>query len=67
MTKGMNWARVNSRALMWRKGVEDSKHQTSFASPLLSRPRVRRRARPSKSELRQQAARAFMTWRAKGG
>jgi len=55
----MNWSRMSSHDRMQRQGVEDIKGKT----PLVERPpKVRRKL--SKAELRQQAAAAFLAWRA---
>jgi hypothetical protein len=55
----MNWSRISSRDRMQRQGVEDIKGKT----PLVGRPpKIRRKL--SKTELRQQAAAAFLAWRA---
>jgi hypothetical protein len=65
--KAMNWARVNRRARMWRQGVE-SVRDDALVNPLLNNyPRGRRPKPTSKAELRAEAARAFMQWRARHG
>ena len=59
MTGRMNWSRMSSHDRMQRQGVEDIKGKT----PLVEQPpKVRRKL--SKAELRQQAAAAFLAWRA---
>ena len=59
MTGRMNWSRIGSRDRMQRQGVEDIKGKT----PLVGQPpKIRRKL--SKAELRQQAAAAFLAWRA---
>ena len=59
MTGRMNWSRIDSRDRTRRQGVEDLKGKTPFVLP----PRKPRR-KISKSELREQAAAAFLAWRA---
>jgi hypothetical protein len=63
----MNWSRFNSRARIRRRGSEGSK---GGACPPLAvwerRPRLIV-APPTKAELRREAAKAFMAWRAKRG
>jgi hypothetical protein len=55
----MNWSRIGSRHSMQRQVVEDIKGKT----PLVGQPpKIHRK--PSKVELRQQAAAAFLAWRA---
>jgi len=55
----MNWSHIDSRARMRRQGVEDVKGKT----PLVDQPpKIRRKL--SKTELREQAAAAFLAWRA---
>jgi hypothetical protein len=55
----LNWSRISSRKRMHRQGVEDAKGQTPLDVKL---PTVRRKL--SKAEVRQQAAAAFLAWRA---
>ena len=63
----MNWSRVNSRARMRRQGVEDVKGGTPLSIRILQpRPHVIATP-PNKTELRREAAKAFMAWRAKRG
>jgi len=59
MTGRMNWLRIGSRNRMRKHGVEDVKGRTPIVVPP---PRSRRKL--SKAELRQQAAAAFLAWRA---
>jgi hypothetical protein len=59
MTHGINWSRISSRDRMRRQGVEDVKGKT----PLFRTPKQPRR-KLSKTELREQAAAAFLAWRA---
>ena len=59
MTGRMNWSRIDSRARMQRQGVEDVKGKTPLGG---QPPKIRRRL--SKPELREQAAAAFLAWRA---
>jgi hypothetical protein len=59
MTGGVNWTRISSRNRMQRQGVEDIKGKT----PLGGQP-PKIRLRLSKAELREQAAAAFLAWRA---
>jgi hypothetical protein len=55
----VNWSRISSRKRMHRQGVEDVKGKT----PLRDQPpKVRHKL--SKTELREQAAAAFLAWRA---
>jgi len=54
----MNWSRIGSRDHMQRQGVEDIKGKTPHVG---QPPKIRRK--PSKAELRQQAATAFLAWR----
>jgi hypothetical protein len=58
MTGRMNWSRTDSRDRMQRQGVEDIKGKTPFVPP------KQRRRKLSKAELREQAAAAFLAWRA---
>jgi len=59
MTGRMNWSRIGSRDRMQRQGIEDIKGKT----PLVGQPpKIRREL--SKAKLRQQAAAAFLAWRA---
>jgi hypothetical protein len=55
----LNWSRISSRKRMQRQGVEDVKGKIPLDVKL---PKVRRKL--SKSELREQAAAAFLAWRA---
>jgi hypothetical protein len=57
--RGFNWSRISSRDRMHRQGVEDIKGKT----PLVGQP-PKIRLKLSKAELRQQAAAAFLAWRA---
>jgi len=59
MTGRMNWSRIGSRDRMQRQGVEDIKGKTPLGD---QPPKIRRKL--SKGELRQQAAAAFLAWRA---
>ena len=59
MTGRMNWSRIGSRERMHRHGFEDIKGKP----PLVGQPpKIRREL--SKAKLRQQAAAAFLAWRA---
>jgi hypothetical protein len=58
MTSRMNWSRTDSRDRMQRQGVEDIKGKTPLVPP------KQRRRKLSKAELREQAAAAFLAWRA---
>jgi hypothetical protein len=62
---GMNWSRANSRERMRRQGVEDIQGGTHIRIPQ-QRPHIIAQPR-TKAELRREAAKAFMTWRAKRG
>jgi hypothetical protein len=55
----MNWSRIGSRDRIHRQGVEDIKGKT----PPWDQP-PKARSELSKAELRQQAAAAFLAWRA---
>ena len=59
MTGRMNWSRMSSHDRMQRQGVEDIKGKTPLAG---QPPKIRLKL--SKAELRQQAAAAFLAWRA---
>src|SRR5215471_17954399 len=60
MSGRTNWSRIKQRSLMRRRGVEDIKGATSVAIPPPKQPR----RKLSKAELREQAAAAFLAWRA---
>jgi hypothetical protein len=61
MTGRTNWKRIQQRRLMRRQGVEDVKGGT----PIVTTPANKQpRRRLSKAELREQAAAAFLAWRA---
>jgi len=55
-----NWSRIASRNRMRRQGVEDRKDKP----PVASEPPKQPRRKLSKAELREQAAAAFLAWRA---
>src|SRR5262249_3057023 len=55
-----NWSRIASRNRMRRQGGEDRKDNT----PAASEPPKQPRRKLSKAELREQAAAAFLAWRA---
>ena len=55
-----NWSRVASRNRMRRQGVEDRKDKI----PVGSEPPKQLRRKLSKAKLREQAAAAFLAWRA---
>jgi len=59
MGRGVNWSRKATRDRMRRQGVEDIKG----ATPVVQSPKPPRR-KLSKAELREQAAAAFIAWRA---
>jgi len=59
MTGRMNWSRTGSRDRTQRQGIEDIKDKTMHIG---QPPKARRK--PSKAELRGQAAAAFLAWRA---
>jgi hypothetical protein len=61
MTGGrrFSWSRISTRERMRQQGVEDTKAKT----PLSGQPPKARR-KLSKAELREQAAAAFLAWRA---
>ena len=62
MARRTNWSRLNSRDRMHQQGVEYKKVDASSVPLLKRRPR---KDRPSKAELREQAAAAFLAWRAR--
>ena len=55
----VNWSRISSRDRMHRQGVGDIKGKTPLSD---QPPKVRREL--SKAELREEAAAAFLAWRA---
>jgi hypothetical protein len=55
----INWRHLGSRKRMRRQGVEDVKG----ATPVASQPPKQPRRKVSKTELREQAAAAFLAWR----
>jgi hypothetical protein len=57
MTDPVNWTRISSRARMQRQGVEDRGKTPLGGQP----PKIR--CRLSETELREQAAAAFLAWR----
>jgi hypothetical protein len=57
----VNWSRMGSRDRMHRQGVEDIKGKTPFVG---SQPPKQPRRKLNKAEVREQAAAAFLTWRA---
>jgi hypothetical protein len=59
MTGRMNWSRISSRDRIQRHGVEDIKGKT----PIVGQP-PKARHKLSKTELREEAAAAFLAWRA---
>ena len=61
MGRGFNWSRISNRDRMRRQGVEDIKGETPV---IIGRPPKRPRRKLSKAELREQAAAAFLAWRA---
>jgi len=60
MTGRTNWSRIKQRSLMRRRGVEDVKG----ATPVAVQPPKQPHRKLSKAELREQAAAAFLAWRA---
>jgi len=60
MAGHMNWLRMASRNRMRRQGLEDRKDKP----PLIDQPPKHPRRKVSKAELREQAAAAFLAWRA---
>ena len=60
MAGRVNWSRISSRDRMRRQGVEDVKGKMPLVVQLPKQPR----RKPSKAELREQAAAAFLVWRA---
>ena len=60
MSGRVNWSRLASRNRMRRQGVEDIKGKM----PLVTEPPKKPRRKLSKAELREQAAAAFLAWRA---
>jgi hypothetical protein len=59
MGRGVNWSHIASRNRMRRQGVEDIKGKM----PLVGQPSKQPRRKLSKTELREQAAAAFLAWR----
>jgi hypothetical protein len=60
--RGTNWAGVRMRRVLHRQGSESKRGEVPFMAPLMpSKPRL---AQPSKEELRAEAVRAFLEWRA---
>jgi len=55
-----NWSRIASRKRMRRQGLEDIDGKV----PLFAQPPKKPRRKLSKAELREQAAAAFVAWRA---
>src|SRR6516225_5912913 len=62
MSGRANWSRIKQRSLMRRRGIEDVKGGTPIVAPLVNKQPPRRKL--SKAELREQAAAAFLAWRA---
>jgi len=60
MSGRVNWSRIASRDRMRRQGVEDVKGGT----PIITAPAKKPPRKLSKAELREQAAAAFLAWRA---
>jgi len=60
MSGHVNWSRIANRKRMRRQGVEDRKDKT----PVVGQPPKQPRRNLSKAELREQAAAAFLAWRA---
>ena len=60
MTGRVNWSRISSRDRMRRQGVENIKGKM----PLVGQPPKQPRRKLSKAEVREQAAAAFLAWRA---
>jgi hypothetical protein len=68
MKGGLNWSREKSRARMRRQGAEDIKGGTPLLPIRVLQQRPHFVAPPrTKAELRREAAKAFMAWRAKRG
>jgi hypothetical protein len=61
MGRRVNWSRISSRKRMHRQGVEDIKGETPI---VIGQPPKQPRRKLSKAELREQAAAAFLAWRA---
>jgi hypothetical protein len=62
--RGVNWGKRRMKDVIRRQGSESKRGEVPFMAPLLP-GKSRRRPRPSKDELRGEAVRAFMEWRAK--
>jgi hypothetical protein len=62
--RGMNWAADRARDAMRRQGVQSKRDEVPFMAAL-SPGKPRRPPPKSKEELRAEAARAFVAWRAK--
>ena len=56
---GLNWKRIGNRSRMRRQGIEDVTGKTP-----VHEPSEKPRRKVSKAELREQAAAAFLAWRA---
>ena len=65
MSGRVNWSAIASRRLMRRRGAEDVKGATPIVAPPVNNQPRRRKL--SKAELREQAAAAFLAWRAGQG
>jgi hypothetical protein len=61
MGRRMNWSHIDSHDRMHRQGVEDIKGKTPLVP---NQPPKQPRRKLSKAELREQAAAAFLAWRA---
>jgi hypothetical protein len=60
MSGRVKWSRIASRNRVRRQGVEDINGKV----PLFAQPPKKPRRKLSKAELREQAAAAFLAWRA---
>jgi hypothetical protein len=67
MSGRLNWSRVSSLKRMRRQGVEDIQGGTPLSIRIpQQRPQIIATPR-TKAELRREAAKAFMAWRARRG
>ena len=65
--RGMNWGAIRARSAMRRRGTEDSRDDSAsmVRRVVAEHSTIVRRPRPTKDELRADAVRAFMEWRAR--
>jgi hypothetical protein len=61
--RGRNWEADRVRRAMRRQGTESKHDEVPFMAPLTGKPRPP--PPPTKAEQRAEAAKAFLTWRAR--